>query len=213
VRGARYGRAPARDGDERQGTQSAASYGHPRYRERATCVHDLERCEPPDDRPGSNSVPGCEARSREIQSSLAGRITAVKKKFCCVTTRRRYFWVLSGLRREVRTLATVSLSSCMASFGGSVLAMLGLPPRRLPTTDLLQTFGILAITLVPAPRLILAPTSFAQTGSRTEPAYSGRTVMGYRTLAGAHGRCFLPREARGECVTILLGRYKARIRR
>jgi hypothetical protein len=120
---------------------------------------------------------------------------------------------LNGLKREVRSLATFSLSICVASFGGSILAMLGLPPRCLPTTDLLQAFGILAITLVPAPWLILAPTSFAQAGSQTQPAYSGRTVMCCRTLAGAHGRCFLPREARGECVTILLGRYKTRIRR
>jgi hypothetical protein len=167
VRDVRHRHAQSHDAGERQGTQSAASYGHPKYRGRATCVHDLEHCEPPDDMRGSRSEPGCRARSREVHRNLAGRIMAVGKKFCCVTTRGRNFWVLNGLKREVRSLKTFSLSICVASFGGSILAMLGLPPRCLSTTDLLQAFGILAITLVPAPRLILAPTSFAQTGSQT----------------------------------------------
>jgi hypothetical protein len=53
---------------------------------------------------------------------------------------------------------------CVVSFGGSVLAMLGLPPRCLPTTDLPQAIGILAVALVPTPGSILAATTFAQAG-------------------------------------------------
>jgi hypothetical protein len=79
VRGVRHCHAQAHDAGERQGTQSAASYGHPKYRERATYAHDLERCEPPDDMRGSRSGLGCGVRSQGIHGSLAGHITVVKK--------------------------------------------------------------------------------------------------------------------------------------
>ena len=110
---------------------------------------------------GSSNVPGCGARSREIHGSLADRRSGGEKKFLLRDHARLNLWVLNGLKRELRSLAAFSLSFCMANFGGSILAILGLPPGCLPTTHLPQAFGILAITLVPAPRLILAPTSFA----------------------------------------------------
>jgi hypothetical protein len=78
VRDERHCDAQAHDAGERQGTERAASYGHPKYRERATYVHDLEHCEPPDDMFGSRSEPGCGVRSQEIHGSLAGHITVVK---------------------------------------------------------------------------------------------------------------------------------------
>ncbi len=43
-----------------------------------------------------------------------------------------------------------------------LLAMFGLPPRRLPAADLPLAFRFLAVALVPAPRLILAAAAFAQ---------------------------------------------------
>jgi hypothetical protein len=160
-----YGHAVARAADERLGTRRTASYGHPRCHEKATCVHDLEHYERPGDMRGSRSEPGCGASSQAIHGSLDDRIREVKKRFCCVTTRRCNYWILNGLRCELRLLAALSLSMCVASFGGSVLAMLGLPPCRLPTTDLPQAFGILTVALVPTPRPVLAATAFAQAGS------------------------------------------------
>ena len=41
------------------------------------------------------------------------------------------------------------------------LAVFGLPPRRLPLADLAETFRLLAVALVPAPRLVLAAAPFA----------------------------------------------------
>ena len=73
----------------RPGTRRPASYGHPRCRERATCVLDPGHCEPPDGRWGHSSVPGCGPRSRVVRSSRADRRGEGKKRFCCVTTRGR----------------------------------------------------------------------------------------------------------------------------
>jgi hypothetical protein len=163
VRDGRYSRAQAHDAGERQGTQSTASYGHSRYRERATYVHDLGRCELPDDRLGSSNVPGCEARSREIHGSLAARRGEAKKRFCCVTTRELNLSVLNDLRLRLHSLAAFFLGLGVLGSDVSILATFELAGDRLPAPHLSQAFGILPITLVPAPRLILAPTSFAQT--------------------------------------------------
>ena len=65
----------------RPGTRWPASSGHPRCRERATCVHDPGHCEPPDGRRGSSSVPGCGARSRAVRGSPADRRREGKKSF------------------------------------------------------------------------------------------------------------------------------------
>ena len=94
-------------------------------------------------------------------------------------------------------MAARALSLGMPVFGVGVLAMFGLPPRSLPAADLPEAFRILAIALVPTPWLVLAPTPFAQTDPRARSAPSGRIAMLSRTLASAHGRCFLPRESSG----------------
>ena len=177
------------------GTRRCASYGHPRCREKATCVHGLGHCERPDDMRGSRSEPGCGASSRGIRGSLADRRGEVKKKFCCVTTRWCNFWALNGLRRELRLLAVRSLSMCVASFDGGVLATFGLPPCRLPATNLPQAFGILTVALVPTPRPVLAATAFAQAGSQARSARSGLMAAFSLNVAGAHGRYLLPRES------------------
>ena len=82
------------------GTHGLASSGHPRCRERATCVLDPGHCEPPDGRWGHSSEPGCGPTSRVIRNSRADRITEGKKRFCCVTTRRRVLWILTSLGDE-----------------------------------------------------------------------------------------------------------------
>jgi hypothetical protein len=182
---------------ERLGTLRLASYGHPRCRGSATCVHDLGHCQPPDDRWGNSSVPGCGPRLRAVRGSLVDRTRERKKSFSCVTTRRRNLWLLTNLRCELRPLAARFLCLGVPGFGKGILAVLGLPPSRLPSTDLPPTFRLLAVALVPAPRPVSAPAPFTKTDPRARSAPSGRSASLSRTLTSAHGRCFLPRESSG----------------
>jgi hypothetical protein len=174
----------------RLGTRWPASYGHPRCRARATCVPDLGRCEPPDDRRGHRSVPGYGPRSRGVRGSPADRTREWKKTFCCVTTRRHNLWVRSGLGRGLGPLAARFFCLGVPGFGKGILAMSGLPPRRLPAADLSLAFRILAVALVPTPRLVRAPAPFTQADPRARSAPSGRAAVRSRTLTSAHGRCF-----------------------
>ena len=179
------------------GTRRPASSGHPRCRERATCVLDPGRYEPPDGRWGHSNEPGCGPTSRVIRNSRADRIREGKKRLCCVTTRRRVLWILNSLGDGLGALAARTLGLGVLGFGLGVLATIGLPPRGLPAADLALAFGILAVTLVPAPRLVLAPAPFAQADSRARSARSGpRTVLS-RTLMCAQRRFNLPRESPG----------------
>ena len=124
----------------------------------------------------------------------------VKKSLSCVTTRRRKLWVLNGLRCGLRSLAARFLVLGVLGFDVGVLAMSGLPPRRVPAADFPQAFRILTVALVVTPRLVFAPASFAQASPRARPAPSGPTAALSRTLADAHGRFDLPREKLGENV-------------
>src|ERR1022692_3497839 len=78
----------------------------------------------------------------------------------------------------------------------------GLPPRRLPAPHQTQAFGVLAVMLVPTPRLVLASTAFAQADSR--PWSSATTV--WLIMTTAHGSPFSQGTARGERANVLLGR-------
>jgi len=170
-------RIAARSGaGARLDTRRPASYGHPMCREKATCVPGLGHCEPPDGRRGNNSVPGFGPSSRGRRGSRADRIREGKKKFCCVTTRGRNLWFWNSLRCGLGLLAAHALSLGVPGFDVSVLAMFGLPLCRLPTEDLPPAFRILAVALVPRPRLILASAPFAQAIPRTRSARSGGTV-------------------------------------
>jgi hypothetical protein len=192
----------------RPGTRWRASSGHPRCHERATCVHGPGHCERPVGRRVRSSVRGCGASSHGARSSPADRITGRKKNLCRVTTRRRKFWVINSLRRGLRLLATRFFSLGVLGLDLGLLATSGLPPRCQPAVDLPPAFRLLAVALVPTPRLILAPTTFAQAIPRARSAPSGRVAVLSRTLTGAHGRCFSQGKARGECVSILSGRYQ-----
>jgi hypothetical protein len=133
---------------------------------------------------------------------------AEKKNFCCVTTRRRNFWALNGLTRRLGTVTARLLSLGVAGSGLVVLAMSGLPPRRLPAADLPLALRVLAVALVPAPRAVRAPAPLAETDPRARAAPSGRSAVICRTLTGAHGRYCSQGEARGGCPTILLERHQ-----
>ena len=151
--------------------------------------------------PGSSNELGCGASSRELHGSLAGRRTEVKKRFCCVTTRRRNLGILNGLGRGLDSLTARFFGLGMLGFGLCGLSMLGLPSCRLPLADLPQTFRFPAVALVPAPRQVLAAASFAQAGPRAWSTPSGGTAAFPRTLTSAHGSCFLPGESSGRMLS------------
>jgi hypothetical protein len=151
-------------GGARLGTRSFASCDRPRCRERATCVRDPGPCEPPADKRGNSTVLGCALTARGVRGSPADRITEEKKNSCCVTTRRHNLGILNGLRRRLAMLAARFLGLGMSGLGRGGQAMLGLSPCRLPLADLPETFRILAVALVPAPRLGLAAAPLAQAG-------------------------------------------------
>jgi hypothetical protein len=189
------------DAGVRPDTRSSASCDRPRCRERATCALDPGHCEPPDGKRSNSTVPGCGRRSPGVRGSLADRIAGEEKRFCCVTTRRSKFGILKGLRRGFDSLAARFLGFGVPDLGLGGLTMPGLPPCRLPLADLPQAFRLLAVALVPAPRLVLAATPFAQADPRTRSAPPGRTATFSRTLASAHGRCLLPRESSGRMLS------------
>jgi hypothetical protein len=153
-------------------------------------------------------VPSCGPSSRGVRGSLAGCIMAGKKSFCCVTTRWRNFWLCSGLRSGLHSLAAHSLRLRVPGLSVGMLTGSGLPLCRLPAADLRSAFRILAVALVPSPRMVGTSTTFAQADPWARSAPSGPTVMFSRTLTSAHGRCFSQGKARGECPTILSERYQ-----
>jgi len=78
-----------------------------------------------------------------------------------VTTRRRNLRRLRRLWRRGGTLTARTFGLGVLGFGRIILPSFGLPPRRLPAPDQTQAFGVLAVMLVPTPRLVLASTAFA----------------------------------------------------
>jgi hypothetical protein len=178
-------------------TRRPASCGHPRCRESTTYVRDPGHCEPPDDRRDNSSVPGCGEKSHAGCDSPADRIKEQKKRFCRVTTRRRNFWFWNGLGRGLGLLAARSFCLGMLGFDLVGLATFGLPTRLQPAVDLPLAFRILAVTLVPTPRLVLATAPLAQAFPLARVASSGVSAVLSRTLTGAHGRFDLPRESPG----------------
>lgn len=63
-----------------------------------------------------------------------------------------------------------------------------LPLRVLPAADLLQAHRVLAIPLIPTPRLVDAPATLAQTNAWPQPTRAGRNRTRGGTLAVSHGR-------------------------
>jgi hypothetical protein len=111
--------------------------------------------------------------------------------------RGRNIGVINGLGRDFGSLPALLLGLGMLHFDAGVLATFSLAASSLPAADLPQAFRVLAVALVPAPRLVLASASLAQADPRARLPRSGQTVVFLRKLMGAHGRCFLPRESSG----------------
>jgi len=159
-------------------------------------------------------VPGCGVRSRGVRDNPADRTRERKKNFCCVTTRRRNLWVFNSLGRSLGPLTALALCLGVAGFGLGSLAVFGLPPRRLPLADLAETFRLLAVALVPAPRLVLAAAPFAHAAPWARSAPSGRAMRLSLNVEGAHGRLDLPRQKLGEDASAFSpGAFKTRTRR
>ena len=96
-----------------------------------------------------------------------------KKIFCCVTTRGRKIHVLNGLGRGLSSLAALPLRLGMTFSGGGLLAVLGLAPRRLPTTDFPLTLRVVTVALVPTPGQVLTITPFSQANALPRSTPSG----------------------------------------
>jgi hypothetical protein len=111
--------------------------------------------------------------SWEFHDSPAGCRVEGKKFFCCVTTRGRKIYVLNGLGRGLGSLAALPLRLGMMLPDGAILAVLGLAPRRLPTTDLPLTLRVVTVALVPTPGQVLAITPFAQANPWARSTPSG----------------------------------------
>ena len=93
-----------------------------------------------------------------------------------MTTRRRNLWMLNGLGCSLGSLTALVLCLSVPGFSLVSLAVFGLSPCRLPAADLPPTFRLLAISLVPATRLVLAATPFAHAAPRARSASSGRAM-------------------------------------
>lgn len=181
----------------RPGTRRRVSGGHSRCRATATCVHDPGHCELPDGRRRSRSAPGCGSSSPAVRGTPAGRTRESKKNFCCVTTRRRNFGCFRCLGQRFGTLTARTLGLGVLNFGLGAQAPPGLPPRCLPAADLPLAFGVLAVTLVPPLRLVLAPAAFAQADPRPRSSRTGTAAALWINMAAAHGSMPLPRDSPG----------------
>jgi hypothetical protein len=129
-----------------------------------------------------------------------------QQNFCCVTTRRRNLGDLRCLRRRWDAATARTLLRGVLGFGRIVLTPLGLPPRRLPAPPHAQAFGVLAVTLVPTPRLVPAATAFAQAEPRPRPSRTGTAAAVWLIMTTAHGSAISQGTARGERAIVLLGR-------
>jgi hypothetical protein len=176
-------------------TRRTASSGHSRCREIATYVHDPGHCERPDGKRSNRSEPGCGGKSHAVRGSPADRTKKGGERLCRVTTVRCKFWFWNGLGCGLGLLAAHSFCLGMLGLDLGVLATFGLPLRRLPAEDLPPTFWILAVALVPTPRLVLVRALFAQAVPRAWAACSGFRAALCFTVVGAHGRCF----SQGKC--------------
>ncbi len=130
-----------------------------------------------------------------------------------MTTRRRNLWTFNGLGRSLGPLTALPFCLRVPDFGLGILAVFGLPPGRQPLADLAETFRLLAVSLVPTPRLVLTATPFAHAAPWTRSASSGRALRLSFIVESAHGRLDLPRETLEENVTAFSsGNSKTRTR-
>jgi hypothetical protein len=104
-----------------------------------------------------------------VADRLQGRFMATRpgaagrrqNNFCCVTTRCRIHSGLCRLRRRPGSLPARTLRFGVLSFDCGIEPAPGLSLRCLPAAEQSSAFGILAVTLVPASRLVSAATALA----------------------------------------------------
>jgi hypothetical protein len=197
---------PGTDARGRLDTRRRVCGGHSKCRATATYVRDPGPDERPDGRQRSSSAPGCGSTVVVVRGSRAGRTEESKKNFCCVTTRRRIIGVLRCLWHGFGALAAQPLLLSVLRFGCGIQAAPGLPLRRLPAAHLPLAVRILAVTLVPAPRLVLPPAAFAQADPRTRSSLSGTARVLWLIVVRAHGSAVSQGIAREERATVLPGR-------
>jgi hypothetical protein len=141
-----------------------------------------------------------------LDSNLADHKPEEKKIFCRVTTRGRKVHVLNDLGRDLGSLAALPFRLGMTKSNRGVLAMHGLAPRRLPTTDFPLTVRVVTVTLVPTRWQILTITLFAQASPRSRSTRSRRAPASYINVMGAHGSCNSQGKSPRRMSHILLGR-------
>ena len=199
--------------DVRPRIQWPASSGRPKCRERATYVRGPGRCEPPAGRRRRNNGPGCEAKSRDVRGSLADRIKGGRKKRLRDHARRN-FGVLNDLGRGLVALPALLFGLGMLCSDALIPTTFSLAASRLPAADLPQAFRVLAVALVPASWLVLAPASFAKASPRARSPRSGQTAVSVSTVEDAHGSCNSQGKSSGRMlVAFSSGVIKTRTRR
>jgi len=163
--------------------------------------------------PANRLTAGGTAVACLIAAGLQGRLMAPRpvaqekrqKTFCCVTTRRRNLSSLRWLRHRWDTRTARTLRLGVPGFGRRPLTSSGLAPCRLPAPDRAHTFEVLAVMLVPTPRLVLAATAFAQADPRPRSSRPGTAAASSLIMTATHGSAVSQGTARGERANVLLG--------
>ena len=123
-----------------------------------------------------------------------------------MTTRGRNFRVINGLGRGLGAVTALFLRLGVPGLDAGVLAPFGLAAGRLPALDLSLAVRILAVALVPTPRLVLPSAAFAQADPPARSSCTGIARALWFNVAGAHGSVISQGTARGERTTVLPGR-------
>jgi hypothetical protein len=140
------------------------------------------------------------AAARLVGHFMAARPVAQgswRKSFCCVTTRRRNLRGVRCLRRRWHTPTARTFCLGVLDFGRLILTPSGLPPRRLPTPEQTLAFGVLAVTLVPTPRLVRAPTTLTQADPCSRSSRTATAAAVWLIMMETHGSRRLPRDSPG----------------
>jgi hypothetical protein len=109
--------------------------------------------------------------------------------------RRCKLMSLNRLGRGLGLLTASFLRSGVLGPDVIILPTFSLPLRRQPAANFSQASRVLAVALVPAPRLVHSPAIFVQAGPRARAALSGLGTVLYFNLVVTHGSFALPRES------------------
>jgi hypothetical protein len=106
--------------------------------------------------------------------------------FCCVTTRGLLFWASVPFRCLPFASPPFRLGMPLASFQGGTEFLL--PLARLPTTQPLQTFRVLAVALLVPPRPKSPAAVFVEASAPSQQTASGTRIAFLGMLDLSHGR-------------------------